>query len=35
MRSRMKSVVMWMYCHRIMPAGVVTWLFRRFNLRAE
>ena len=35
MRSAIKRVVMWLYCHGIVPARVVTWLINRLHLRGE
>lgn len=34
MRRHIKRLVMWLYAHELMPAGVVAWLFDKLNLRA-
>jgi len=33
--TAVKQLVMFLYCWRLLPAGVVTWLFRVLKLRAR
>ena len=33
MKSRIKSALMWLYCHEIISAGAMAWAFEKLNLR--
>lgn len=35
MLPTMKRIVMWLYCHGLIPSGAVTWLFDHLRLRNE